>query len=196
MAPAAALLWLAREGTTVQDIAGRAEGRFAHISAMKKLRHGRGVRRRHGWRGGDMIGTGLANDEWRPAGQRVLVRHVAPTRGPCTSPRWRTVPTARATDQQSRNCLVVRALWGPCARMTCDAGTTVRSGVAKPFRLNVLQLSFSRNFSTEVDQVINRKVVDQTTLYNFYKGRIGFSQPSVHKMHANLAIFWALVNSN
>jgi hypothetical protein len=62
--------------------------------------------------------------------------------------------------------------------------------VAKLFRLNVLQLSFSRNFSTEVDQVINRKVVDQTTLYNFYKGHIGFSQPSVHK------IFWALVNSN
>jgi hypothetical protein len=42
MVLAAALLWLARDGTTIQVIAGRAEGRFAHVSAMKKSRHGWG----------------------------------------------------------------------------------------------------------------------------------------------------------
>jgi hypothetical protein len=32
----------------------------------------------------------------------------------------------------------------------------------------------TRDFATEVNQVINRKVVDQSTLYNLYKGCMGF----------------------
>jgi hypothetical protein len=40
---------------------------------------------------------------------------------------------------------------------------------------DVFQLSVSQNFETKVDQVLNSKVVDQLTLYNFYNGRIGYS---------------------
>jgi hypothetical protein len=35
-------------------------------------------------------------------------------------------------------------------------------------------IGFSQIFETKVGQVLNSKVVDQLTLYNFYKGRIGF----------------------
>jgi hypothetical protein len=38
----------------------------------------------------------------------------------------------------------------------------------------VFQLSFTQNFETQVGQVLNSKVVDQLTLYHFYKDRIGF----------------------
>jgi hypothetical protein len=46
--------------------------------------------------------------------------------------------------------------------------------VGLEIRFTVFQLSFTQNFETQVGQVLNSKVVDQLTLYNFYKGRIGF----------------------
>jgi hypothetical protein len=39
------------------------------------------------------------------------------------------------------------------------------------------------------------KVVEFKTLYNLYKGFMGFEQRISHELHANLQIFWALVNS-
>jgi hypothetical protein len=56
--------------------------------------------------------------------------------------------------------------------------------------INILQLSFSQNFSTKVDQVINRKVVDQTTLYNFYKDRIGIFSTKSAQMACQLRNFY------
>jgi hypothetical protein len=44
-----------------------------------------------------------------------------------------------------------------------------RSG-PKLFQLRPLQARLSLNFWTKVHKVVNRKVVDLTTLYNFYKG--------------------------
>jgi hypothetical protein len=42
--------------------------------------------------------------------------------------------------------------------------------------LGPVQLHFTPNFSTEVGQVVNSKVVDHLFLYNFYKGcRVFFS---------------------
>jgi hypothetical protein len=52
-----------------------------------------------------------------------------------------------------------------------------RSGGARvPTQLSLalFRRVFSQIFPTEVVQVLNSKVVDQLTLYNFYKGRIGF----------------------
>jgi hypothetical protein len=59
-------------------------------------------------------------------------------------------------------------------RATLARAACSRRPGCKNVSINILQLSFSRNFSTIVDQLINRNVVDQTTLYNFYIGRIVF----------------------
>jgi hypothetical protein len=42
--------------------------------------------------------------------------------------------------------------------------------------------------------VVNRKVVDLTTLYNFYKGRRCFSQQIVHKLLPNFECHSISVN--
>jgi hypothetical protein len=47
-----------------------------------------------------------------------------------------------------------------------------------------------------VDKHLNTKVVDLLTLYNFHKGRMGFSQPIVHNLDAKMAVFWAPMNSD
>jgi hypothetical protein len=59
------------------------------------------------------------------------------------------------------------------ARPVRDASATVRSGRQRPKtnQTSTLRSRFSPNFSTEVDQVDNRKVVDLVFLYNFCKGR-------------------------
>jgi hypothetical protein len=40
----------------------------------------------------------------------------------------------------------------------------------------------------EVHKVVNRKFVDLTTLYNFYKGRMVFSQQILHKLLPNFNV--------
>jgi hypothetical protein len=55
---------------------------------------------------------------------------------------------------------------------------------------------FTQDFEIEVDQGLNRKVVDLPSLYNFYKGHMDFSQPIVHNLHAKMAVSWAPMNSD
>jgi hypothetical protein len=62
-------------------------------------------------------------------------------------------------------------------------------------RLGPVQLNFAPNFSTEVVQEVNSKVVNLLILYIFYKGRIWFFSTILHKLQANFAVFRALVNS-
>jgi hypothetical protein len=45
-----------------------------------------------------------------------------------------------------------------------------------------------------VPKVLNRKVVDLTTLYNFYKGRMVFFQWILHKLLPNFECHFVLVN--
>jgi hypothetical protein len=45
-----------------------------------------------------------------------------------------------------------------------------------------------------VHKVVNRKVVDLTTLYNFYNGHIVFSQPFLHKLQPMFECHSMLVN--
>jgi hypothetical protein len=67
----------------------------------------------------------------------------------------------------------------PAVRPGVSTRTTSRvaqtPGVASSRNLlSPVQLQFTPNLSTEVDQMSYRKVVDLKTPYNFYKGRLGF----------------------
>jgi hypothetical protein len=62
---------------------------------------------------------------------------------------------------------------GAAARGRATSRRGARSS-QKLFQLRPLQVRFSLKFGTEVHKVVNRKVVDLTTLCDFYKGFMVF----------------------
>jgi hypothetical protein len=54
------------------------------------------------------------------------------------------------------------------------------------FRFTLVRLHLSQNLSTKVHKVMNRKVVDLTTLYNYYKGRMVFFSTDFAQITAKL----------
>jgi hypothetical protein len=146
----------------------RVERWFAHANETTKSRHGRGVRRQRAVvYTGDTSGRAARRvHTWRERGgekgggrttQSPYACHVDPVGlDVCVGPRYGSAAAAHVPGAV-RRALECRASVG---------------GVGIWF--DVFQLSFSQNFETKVDHVLNSKVVDQLTLYNFYKGRIGF----------------------
>jgi hypothetical protein len=72
---------------------------------------------------------------------------------------WRAGPTGPRRER--------RATPARCAR-------ALERLVRQPFRLSLLRPRLSQKFPTKVHLEVNGKVGDLTTLYNFYKGRMGF----------------------
>jgi hypothetical protein len=110
-----------------------------------------------------------------------------------------TVLAAWASDRRSLACLGVRV---QCVRRWADA--TVRDvartrvwacSVAYLFQGSTADHGVFHDFVTEVDQVLISKVVGRDPSTTSTKGVWYFSQPIVHNLYANIATFWALVNS-
>jgi hypothetical protein len=142
-----------------------------------------GVKSTHGRSMGTVWQVGLgdvrrptANGERRVVGAAGLRASRGLAMGP-TGVVHRSI-TARLTDQPSLACLGVRVRRvrrradQPCATSRAR-GVLARSG-AKRFQHSTVDHNFSQDFVTEVDQWVNRKVIDCSTLYNFYNGRIWF----------------------
>jgi hypothetical protein len=102
-------------------------------------------------------------------------RPVGPVRTECRCVAWRG----------HQGVVGHGASWGRCGlgRRAASGGAAVRTprvarrearSVSKLFQVRPLQARFSLKFCTEVHKVVNRKDVDLTTLYNFYKGLMVF----------------------
>jgi hypothetical protein len=101
---------------------------------------------------------------------------------------------AEPWDQQSQWCT------GGCARSAGGAGwrghmhdvVHGRERVAlltRRTRLGPVQLHFAPNFSTEVVQAVNSKVVNLLILYIFYKGHIWFFSTIFAQIASKLCCF-------
>jgi hypothetical protein len=113
------------------------------------------VRRHSGTRGA----SGVGEEGGGRAAQRLCACHVE-TVGPrrlCRTHTCGVHGTGARAGRRQRTLCAAELRW-----------------VRLEIRFTVFQLSFTQNFETQVGQVLNSKVVDQLTLYNFYKGRIGF----------------------
>jgi hypothetical protein len=118
----------------------------------------------------------------RCAGQRLKGTRVAPAycldRVTRTLPQWARHPAR--TDGRRRA--------SACAHQATGRPVWISFGS--------VWTNFSPNFWTEVVQAINRKFVDQSTLYNFYKGRMAFFSTICAQFACQAEISWAQVNSN
>jgi hypothetical protein len=150
---------------------GRALSRWESLLAHQG--EGRQYKARHGqWGGSDVRGRRPCTAVRLLVGRRsVDARRVRTGRarrwhGGSGSGAWTDGPNPTSACSPADHSAVA-ATPARQARALEHRGTT-------PTLPSTIQASFSHIFPTEVVQVLNSKVVDHLTLYNFYESRIGF----------------------
>jgi hypothetical protein len=123
-----------------------------------------------------LLGEGRENTLWYDAQGEDRGLSGGPTG---SSPGRSGATSGRLVERGGRipTRLGARASWGRRGRRGGggEARAASRSG-AERFHCAPVCLRFPPDFEIEVHQSVNRKVVDLTTLYNFYKGsRVFFS---------------------
>jgi hypothetical protein len=114
---------------------------------------------------------------------------VAPANGPTSVTHRNPWRNARTEGRRPASMYVYGEVQRGQTRRAGDVARRRVPGRVQVFQGSSVWLSFSQNFSTEVDQVVNRKVVVCSTIYNFYKVRIGVFSTNFAQISSKLCCF-------